>query len=92
MSETTHQILCNACKVAPEPVPDSESETWRCPSCGVSDTRENIIREAKEHAVEVASRSLQDKARGVAEGSSFIKFEGKPIPKGVYRFVSDFEP
>lgn len=88
---TTHQVLCNACKVAPEPVPDSNPEAWRCPSCGVSDSRENIIGEVKKHAIEVASRRLQDTARKAAGRSRFIKFEGKPIPKGVYRFVTDIE-
>lgn len=65
MTEATeHQILCNTCKVPPKPVPDSEPEEWGCGVCGVHDTPENIIREAKDHAIEVASRHLQDSAMG----------------------------
>lgn len=92
MTETTdHQILCNACKVPPKPIPDSKPEEWGCGVCGVHDTRENIIREAKDHAIEMASRHVQDSARKAAGSSRFIKFSGKPIPHGDYRFVTDFK-
>jgi rubredoxin len=92
MSQTTAQILCNKCKVPPEPIADSQPETWRCPRCGVSDTRENILREVKEHATEVAARYLQDGLRDAVRGNRFLKVESKPIPKRSYRFVTDFKP
>lgn len=86
------KALCAQCKVPPEPVTqDKGEERFACPRCGVNDTAENILREAMEHAKEVAARSLQEKARSVARGSKFIKFSGKPIPKGSYRFISDFK-
>lgn len=93
MSETTdHQILCNECKVPPKPIPNSDPQEWGCPDCGVHDTAENIIREAKDHAVEVASRHFQNSVRKVAEGSRILKFSGKTIPHRDYRFVTDFKP
>lgn len=91
MTGDFHQILCSACKVTPERIADSEPESWRCPKCGISDTAENIIREAKEYAVEVTSRHVQDSARKAAQGSKFIKFKGNPIPKRKYRFITDLK-
>lgn len=88
---TTHQILCNACKVPPEPVPDSEPETWRCLSCGHHDTRENILGQAREHAKEVIARNLQNRVRKTARKSRILQFTGKPIPHGSYRFITDLE-
>jgi uncharacterized C2H2 Zn-finger protein len=86
------KALCARCKLPPEPVAqDDGEERFACPRCGVNDTRENILRDVREHAKEVAARSLQEKARGVARRSKFIKFSGKPIPKGSYRFISDLK-
>lgn len=86
------EALCAKCHVPPEPVtkPDSEGR-FACPTCGESDTAENILREVKQHVVELASRNLQEQARGIARGSKFIKFEGDPIPKGEYRFISNMK-
>lgn len=85
-------VLCAKCHVPPEPVADCKGENaFACPICGTGDTGENILREAKEHAKEVAARGLQGHVRRVARRSKFIKFEGKPIPKGSYRFISDFK-
>ena len=92
MTETTsHQILCNTCKVPPKPIPDSQPEEWGCGLCGVHDTPENIIREAKQHAVEVIARRSQSGLRKVAKGSKVLKLTGKPVPHGVYRFITDIE-
>ncbi len=88
---TTHKVICNKCKVPLAPIADSNPERWTCPVCNVSDTRENVLREAGEHAKEVAARHLQDKARSIAQNSKFIKFEGKTIPKQHYRFITDFK-
>ncbi|MDP3406024.1 MAG: hypothetical protein Q8S03_15145 [Brevundimonas sp.] len=90
-TSTTHKILCNTCKVQPEPIPDSDPQEWGCPVCGVHDTTENILGEANQHIVEVTARHIQNKGREVAETSSFIQFSGKPVPYGVYRFVTDIE-
>lgn len=91
MSEASLQILCNDCKVPPEPVPDSQPETWRCPECGVSDTRENVVGEANQHAMEVVARYQQNGIRKAVRGSSVLKFSGKTIPHGQYRFITDLK-
>ncbi len=92
MSEiVTHQILCSVCKVPLEPIPGSQPPSWRCPRCGVGDTRENVVREAKEHAEEVAARFIQDKVKEAGQKCSFFAVEVKPIPKREYRFITGFE-
>lgn len=92
MTSQFAQVLCAECHVPPEAVVQSGGEErFACPICGVSDTGENAIREAMEHAKEVAARSLQKSVHDVAQKSKFMKFEGAPIPKGTYRFISDFK-
>lgn len=92
MASQTVAVLCAKCHVPPEGVAEREAEDWfACPECGTGDTRQNVIREAMDHAKEVAARSIQESARGVARRSKFIKFQGKPIPKGNYRFISDLK-
>lgn len=91
MTTEHYDIICNTCKVPPEPIAESNPETWGCPVCGVNDSPENIIGEAKEHAVEVAARKLQDMTGEIAKGSRFIKVTHKHIPHRVYRFVTDFK-
>ncbi|ORE90624.1 hypothetical protein ATO13_21931 [Stappia sp. 22II-S9-Z10] len=92
MATQSVKVLCARCHLPPEPVREGEAEDWfACPNCGEGDTSENIIREAKEHAKEVAARSFQETLRKTATRSKIMKFSAKPIPKGHYRFVSDFE-
>lgn len=92
MATQSVAVLCAKCHVPPEPVAEREAEDWfSCPSCGTGDTRKNVVGEAMEHAKEVAARGLQEHARTVARRSKFIQFKGKPIPKGSYRFISDFK-
>jgi len=93
MSTEFVKALCAKCQVPPEAVTDDNGEDrFACPVCGESDTRENILREVGEHVKEVAARSLQELARETARRSKFITFSGEPIPKGSYRFISDYKP
>jgi predicted RNA-binding Zn-ribbon protein involved in translation (DUF1610 family) len=92
MSAEFVKALCAKCQVPPEPVTDDNGEErFACPVCGEGDTRDNILREVGEHVKEVAARHLQEAARDVSRRSKFITFSGDPIPKGSYRFVSDYK-
>lgn len=93
MAHDLVKALCGTCKVSLVSVADHDQEDWfSCPSCGAGDTRENVLREVGEHTKEVAARHLQEKMRDAARQSRFMKFSGKPVPKGDYRFIGDFKP
>jgi hypothetical protein len=90
MADDTQSILCGTCRVPVEGPADGKDENvFSCPRCGRSDTRENVLKEVKAFVTELAQRSLQESMRKSARGSNFLKFEGKPIQKGNYRFVTD---
>ena len=92
MSNDTQSILCSACRVPLEDLSDGKSENiFACPSCGISDTRENVLAEVKSFVTELAQRSLQESMRKVARGNNMFQFKGKPIPKKSYRFVTDHQ-
>ena len=91
MAETFAQVLCGNDKVPLERVANSEPERWRCPICGDSDTRENALREAMQHAKEVVARGFQNAVRNGIRHNPKIKAVGDLIPKGEYRFISDLE-
>lgn len=91
MADTHTQILCGADKVPLKPVANSNPESWRCPVCGITDTRENVLREAQEHAKEVVARGFQSALRKGASGHSGLKFTGKVIPKRQHRFITDLK-
>jgi len=90
MSYHTQAILCGACRVPLEGLADGKDQNvFSCPSCGRSDTRENVLKEVKAFVTEMAQRSLSESMRKAARGSKFLKLEGKPIPKKTYQFVTD---
>jgi predicted RNA-binding Zn-ribbon protein involved in translation (DUF1610 family) len=90
MASDTQSILCGACRVPIEGPTDGKGENvFACPSCGRSDTRENVLKEVKAFVTELAQRSLQESMRKAARGSKMLQFKGKPIPKKTYRFVTD---
>ena len=90
MTTDTQSILCGACRVPLEgPAEPQPQDMFSCPACGRSDTLENIFSEVKTFVTEMAKRRLQESLRKVARGSKVLKFEGKPIPKRTYRFITD---
>ena len=90
MTDDTQSILCGSCRVPIEGPSDGQSENiFACPSCGLSDTRENVLAEVKAFVTELAARSLQESMRKSLRGSKFIKMKSKPIPKKTHRFVTD---
>ena len=88
---TLTQAICGKDEVPLEPIADSQPESWRCPVCGDGDTRENVMREVKEHMKEVVARGFQNAIRKGIAGNPNIKAVGDLIPKRSYRFISDLE-
>ncbi len=91
MTQTLTQALCGTHKVPLERIPDSDPERWNCPVCGVSDTRENVLREVMQHSKEVVARGFQNSIRNGIRNNPMIKAVGNLVPKGHYRFISDLE-
>lgn len=90
MADDTQEILCGSCRIPVEGPADGKDENvFSCPKCGLSDTRKNVLKEVEAFVTELAQRSLQESMRKAARGSKFLKFEGKPIQKRTYRFVTD---
>jgi len=90
MSTDTQSILCGDCRVPIEgPADGQDDNVFSCPACGRSDTRKNVLEEVKAFVTELAQRSLQESMRETARGSDLIKFEGKPVEKRTYRFITD---
>ncbi len=90
MSTDTQNILCGSCRVPIEgPADGKDDSVFACPNCGRSDTRENVLKEVESFVTELVQRSLQGTMRKAARGSKMLQFEGKPIPKKVYRFITD---
>jgi hypothetical protein len=90
MADDTQSILCGSCRVPVEGPADGKADNvFACPECGRSDTRENVLKEVKAFVTELAQNSLQESMREAARGSNFIKFEGKPVKKRTYRFITD---
>lgn len=63
-----------------------------CPCCGETDTLENAIREAGEHATQKMAESIRAMVKNSVRESDFIKVTSRDIPKKSYRFVTDYEP
>lgn len=90
MTDDTQSILCGSCRVPLEGPTNGDSQNvFACPSCGRSDTRENVLKEVKAFVTELAARSLQESMRKSLRGSKFIKMDSKPIPKKTHRFITD---
>ena len=79
---------CGRCKTPlespAEPKPDS---VRRCPSCGESDTLENVRRIIGEFVQEQATDALGAMLRDVTSRSGALTLSEIPRPKRVYRFV-----
>lgn len=90
MAETeTHTIICATCNVGmmPSSNPPKPDDISSCPECGVSDTYENVLEEAKAYAVEHAARQLQKKMKEVASGSRGVTYKPGRIETREYRFI-----
>ncbi|MDP1837770.1 MAG: hypothetical protein Q8N31_06095 [Reyranella sp.] len=90
---TIHDVKCAKCNVPIEGPVDAKPESAvSCPVCGISDTLENVNREAAEYVTSKAADALSDKLAGVARGSKFMTYKQGPRNHKIYRFVVDYSP
>lgn len=90
MTIETGNILCGCCKVPVQgPTEATADDVFTCPSCGQSDTRENVLAEANSFVIELAQRKLNEQMKNAAKGSKFIQFKAAQIPTRTYRFITD---
>lgn len=81
---------CAQCKVALQGPDDGEpQDRFACPSCGQSDTRENVEREVADYVQEQLADALGASIDETVRGSKFVKVR-KPVrqPRR-YRFYID---
>lgn len=93
MTENAIAALCAQCGVPLEFVADHEAKDWfACPRCGTGDTRERILSEANDHAVELVKVLTQEAiGRGVGRGKG-LQFQSERVNKRRYRFILNTKP
>ncbi len=90
---STHTIKCAKCNVPVEKQPSAQAEDIvGCPICGVSDTQENVVREAGDYATSKVSSALDSMLEGFASGSESMTYQKGPRDHKSYRFIVDYEP
>jgi uncharacterized Zn finger protein (UPF0148 family) len=90
---TTYEIKCAKCKVPVKGPVDAKAETTvSCPVCGISDTLENVEREAADYVARQAVDALDAQMKGIASQSKWMTYEQGPRDNKVYRFVVDYRP
>lgn len=88
MTETDQHILCGKCRVAIEGPADANPQTvFSCPSCGESDTFENIEREVASFANQEFAHHADAVLAEAAEGQEFLKVTLDAPPKRSHRFI-----
>lgn len=86
MTNSPRAILCAACNVSVQVrvEPNKENIVF-CPRCGVSDTEENVIREASESVMDELVRKTIGPERTAGRG--VVTITVKHPPKRRYRFI-----
>jgi predicted RNA-binding Zn-ribbon protein involved in translation (DUF1610 family) len=64
-TKVTTQALCGICKVPLEAIANTHPERFGCPRCGVSDTRQNVLREMNAHSHEAIQRKWESNNKDV---------------------------
>jgi hypothetical protein len=91
---TPYEIKCAKCHIPiegsePEPQPH---DILTCPSCGESDTLENVQREVGEYVASKASDALGDFLASAVRGNKYMTYEKGPREHRSYRFIVDYRP
>jgi hypothetical protein len=84
---------CARCKVflkgPAEPEPQS---VFACPTCGTSDTYENVVAEIRDYHKVQAAKKLQSEVRSLGAEHKWMNVKLNPIPEKDFRFIIDVEP
>jgi hypothetical protein len=85
-------VKCAKCNVALKgPADPKPQDAFSCPSCGVSDTFENVMFEVKQYAKDRVAQNLNAKLMDVAKNSKFIKITTNSSQHRNYRFIVDMD-
>jgi hypothetical protein len=90
---TEHRdILCGSCKVVMQERTEPNGQVMGvCPSCGETDTLENIMREVSDYMVSKVADDLLDPFTRNTQDHSFIKITVTKPEKRSYRFIASDE-
>lgn len=90
MVRINHEIKCGKCKVPIKgPLKPNRKSRFTCPSCGRSDTFDNIERVVQEYMLDKTAERMGREMEKATRGFESIKFKRQPRRKKVYRFVVD---
>ena len=80
MARSAPVIACNTCKVPLEgPAEPKPQDVFTCPSCGLSDTHEAVMREISDVAFELLSHGVQKELVAVTKGKG-LEFKPNKLP------------
>jgi hypothetical protein len=86
-NEETRPILCGRCHVGVKQRTDPNGQEMAfCPSCGETDTTENVIREASEYFTNETARKLMGPLEHM-RSTEFMKVTITRPPQRTYRFI-----
>ncbi|MBB4362170.1 DNA-directed RNA polymerase subunit M/transcription elongation factor TFIIS [Bradyrhizobium sp. CIR18] len=93
MSTTSQRILCGNCKSdLTGPAGHTSDSIFVCPTCGASDTYENVIKEAQAYFEEMVAEHLEKQMKNIAQGNESITYTASSRPKRKFRFILDDVP
>lgn len=93
MSTTTQRILCGTCKSdLTGPADYTNDSIFQCPTCGQSDTYENVVKEAHAYFEEVVAEHLEKQMADMTRGNKFMTFTPSSRSHRTFRFVLDDVP
>jgi len=92
MTTQANEILCGKCRVAVEgPANPKDQDVFSCPSCGRSETLENVTASVEAFTAELVANRMQKTMRKMVRGSDALKVKLHPVPKGNYPFIVDLK-
>jgi uncharacterized Zn finger protein (UPF0148 family) len=87
--DNTHSVACGSCKVPAKRLDEPEGNgDVTCPMCNRRDSFDNVMSAVKQHVVHATQLRLNESLRRAASGSSFIKFEAKPLGNPSFAWIA----
>lgn len=91
-TEVNSQVFCTSCNVAIEGRLDADGQQIGvCPTCGVSDKLENVMREAAEAIAYFMAKQLQATITDTGRDGDALTFTAEDIPERHFRFIFQSE-
>lgn len=91
-TSSSHDVLCGLCRapVARRIEPDGKAQ-FGCAACDNWAERDEVLKIAKQHAVDEAQIFLNRGMADVARRSKMMTFSGKTTNDKTYRFITDLK-